>query len=287
MTEAPARRGQRGRPAADRDAAPARPRAEAAHPAQQRQAALRRHPVGGPGPGRARRVRGRAARPRRRGALPDRPAHRDARAGGRPRVRDRGGAARPRPRRHHARLPRGAARRRGARRADDVPHRGHPQRRGARRLRAGDLAAGLRRLPHRPAAQPALHPRLVGVGARPGGDHVAGDAGPQARDRADRADLQPAPAVRRHAADARRAPRARRGRRRAAAGAGRDRGRRRRADHARPASSGWPGSASRPTSRTPCSPYRSPRSARPCTSTRSARWSTSTRWSSTPTWPTR
>ncbi len=32
---------------------------------------------------------------------------------------------------------------------------------------------------------------------------------------------------------------------------------------------------------------RSRRSARPCTSTRSARWSTSTRWSSTPTWPTR
>ena len=39
-----------------------------------------------------------------------------------------------------------------------------------------------------------------------------GDAGPQARDRADRADLHPAPALRRHADHARRAPRARRGR---------------------------------------------------------------------------
>ncbi len=89
----------------------------------------------------------------------------------------------------------------------------------------------LRRLPHRPAAQPAVHPRLLGVGARPGRDHVAGHARPQARDRADRADLHPAPALRRHAADARRPPRARRGRRRAAAGPGRDRGRRRRAHH--------------------------------------------------------
>ena len=43
----------------------------------------------------------------------------------------------------------------------------------------------------------------------------------------------------------------------------------------------------RPAWRTPCSPYRSRRSGRPCTSTRSARWSTSTRWSSTPTSPTR
>ena len=59
------------------------------------------------------------------------------------------------------------------------------------RVRAGDVAAGPRRLPHRPTAQPALHPRLLGVGARPGRDHVARDAGAQARDPADRADLQP------------------------------------------------------------------------------------------------
>ena len=55
-------RGQRGRPAADRDAAPARQRAEAADPPQQRQAALRRDPVGQPRPGGARRVRRGAAR---------------------------------------------------------------------------------------------------------------------------------------------------------------------------------------------------------------------------------
>jgi hypothetical protein len=45
-----------------------------------------------------------------------------------------------------------------------------------------------------------------------------------------------------------------------------------------PASSGWPGSCSPTTSPTPCWRSRSPRSARPCTSTRSARWSTRTRW---------
>ena len=38
-----------------------------------------------------------------------------------------------------------------------------------------------------------------------------------------------------------------------------------------------PPGASAPTWRTPCSRCRSPRSARPCTSTPSARWSTSTR----------
>ena len=43
-----------------------------------------------------------------------------------------------------------------------------------------------------------------------------------------------------------------------------------------PASSGWPGRSSTTTSRTPCSPCRSPRSGRRCTSTRSARWSTPT-----------
>ena len=57
-------------------------------------------------------------------------------------------------------------------------------------------AAGQRRLPDRPAAQPALHPRLQRVDPRPGGDHLAGDAGPDPRDPADRADLHRAPAVR-------------------------------------------------------------------------------------------
>ena len=80
------------------------------------------------------------------------------------------------------------------------PDRRRPQRRGARWLRAGHLAAGRRRLPDRPAAQPAVHPRLLGVGPRPRDDHVAGDAGPVARDPADRADLHLAPALRRHPA---------------------------------------------------------------------------------------
>ena len=68
-------------------AAPPRPRAQAADAAQQRQAALRRHPVGRPGPGRARRVRPGAARPRRRGALPRRPARDRARGRARPATR--------------------------------------------------------------------------------------------------------------------------------------------------------------------------------------------------------
>ena len=79
-----------------------------------------------------------------------------------------------------------------------VPHRRCPQRRGPRRPRPGHQPAGPRRLPHRPAAQPAVHPRLQRLDPRPGGDHLAGDAGPRARDPADRADLHRAPALRRH-----------------------------------------------------------------------------------------
>ena len=56
---------------------------------------------------------------------------------------------------------------------------------------AGHLDARLRRLPDRPAAQPAVHAGLVGVGARPGRHHLAGHARPQARDRADRAPSTP------------------------------------------------------------------------------------------------
>ena len=162
-------------------------------------------------------------------------------------------------------------------RAHDVPHRGHPQRRGPRRVRPGHLAAGPRRLPDRPAAQPALHPRLQRVGARPGRDHLADHARPQARDPADRADLHRPPPVRRHAAHPRLARRAHRGRRRAAARPGCDRGRGRGADHPGRAPSGWPGRSWPTASRTPCSRCRSRRSERPCTSTPSARWSTSTR----------
>ena len=169
-----------------------------------------------------------------------------------------------------------AARRRTGR-AGGPPDRRRAQRRGARRLRSGHLPAALRRLPDRPAAQPAVHPRLVGVGARPGHDHLAGDAGPRARDPADRADLHPAPALRRYADAPRLAQRARRGRRRAAAGARRARRRRRASGRRPPAPSSWPARSSAPGWPTPCSPCRSPRSAPRCTSTPSARWSTSTR----------
>ena len=228
------RRRQRGRPAPDRDAAPPRRRAEAADPAQQRQAALRRHPVGGAGPGRARRVRRRAARARRRGALPHRAADRDpasrrapATTRSPPRCPGSTSATRCAPTSRRALSDASPGR------AHGVPHRRHPQRRGARRPRPGDLAARPARLPDRPAAQPAVHPRLQRLGARPGRGHVAGDARPAPRDPADRADLHRAPALRRHPQDPRLAPRARRGRRRAAARARRDRRRRRRADHAR------------------------------------------------------
>ena len=101
-----ARRRQRGRPAGHRHAPPSRQRAEAAHAPQQRPPALRRHPVGGPGAGGARRVRRDAAQPRRRGALPHRAAHRDPRERARPQPRDHQRAVGPAPRRHHAPLPR-------------------------------------------------------------------------------------------------------------------------------------------------------------------------------------
>ena len=76
---------------------------------------------------------------------------------------------------------------------------------------------------------------------------------------------------------ARVAARARRGRRRTAARPRRHRGRRRRAHHAGRRRAAGPPGARRPSWPTPCSPYRSPRSGPPCTSTPSARWSTSTR----------
>ena len=73
------------------------------------------------------------------------------------------------------------------------PGRGHhdraAQRRGTRHRQPGRRAAAARRLPDRPAAQPAVHPRLQCLGPGPGDDHLAGHAGPPAGDPADRADL--------------------------------------------------------------------------------------------------
>ena len=63
------RRAFGGRPAAPGDRAPARTRADPAHPAQHRRAALRRRAVGQAGAAGARRVRRRAARQGRRGPL--------------------------------------------------------------------------------------------------------------------------------------------------------------------------------------------------------------------------
>ena len=130
-----------------------------------------------------------------------------------------------------------------------------------------------------PAAEPAVHPRLLGLGRRPRRDHQPVDARPPARDRADRRDLPPPPALRRHAAALRR--------RREEAwfeggdvlllAAGRRRRRRRAAHHAGRRRGVRAARLRRPASRTPCSPSRSRRSGRRCTSTPSARWSTSTR----------
>ena len=232
------------------------PELQAAHPAQQRQAALRRHPVGQPRPGRARRLRPGAARPRRRGALPHRAARpRRCRAEPRARARDRRRDGEPAPRRHAARpTSTGALHDQAPEELAAVPDRRRPQRRGARRARPGHQPAAARRLPDRPAAQPAVHPRLQRVDPRPGRDHLAGDAGARARDPADRADLHRAPALRRHA------------RRSTAGSASTSRAatcccsrpassRSASASAPRPpARSGWPGRSSAPTSRTPCSP---------------------------------
>ena len=64
----------------------------------------------------------------------------------------------------------------------------------------------------RPAAQPAVHPRLQRLDRRQGRGHLAGDAGPRPGEPADRADLHPPPALRGGREDPRLAPRARRGR---------------------------------------------------------------------------
>ena len=187
-----------------------------------------------PRAGGARRVRRGAARPRRRGALPDRAAHRDA--------RERG----PQPRDHEravaactsatpcARYLAQALRDLSPGRAD---RRASPRASATTRSRGGH---GLVTSPARPATTSSStrcptcsSPATPASGSATAWRHQPGDAGAQARDPADRADLHRAPALRRHPQDPRLAPRARRGRRRAAARARRDRGRRRRAYDAR------------------------------------------------------
>ena len=163
-------------------------------------------------------------------------ARRDAGRRRGPRRADRAGAADPRLgdtlRRRVAdapRLPRpGGARRRAHRRAGA---RGAADQLGAAG-RAGVHADGPARLRHRPAAEPAVHPRLVGVDRRPGGGDQPGHAGPPPRDHADRRDLPAPSAVRRHGVRRTGRPGAPRGRGRAAARARGAGGRRRRAHHA-------------------------------------------------------
>ncbi len=260
-----------------------RPGAEllAAHAAQQRRPALRRAAVGGARAGGARRLRPGAARPRRRGALPDRAARRRRST---PPRRARRSCARPsRPTVVGPTL------------ATvltswllDLP---------SEEL-AGVLAAGLTHdeLPsHGPDGVVA---RLAGPGdfvVRPlpnllftrdssvwVDDHVAiTSPSMHARQRErdpDRRDLPPPPALRGHPAALRRQQEeawfeggdvlvmARASSPSARASA-------RRRPGSRPSRCG----PSRPASRTPCSPSRSRRSGRRCTSTPSARWSTATR----------
>nr|WP_284288839.1 hypothetical protein [Angustibacter aerolatus] len=102
---------------------------------------------------------------------------------------------------------------------------------GAARGR-GRGAVGTRGLRDRPAAQPALHPRLGGVDRRPGGGRQPHHAGPAPRDLADPGDLPAPPALRRHRAGVRAGPRAHRGRRLPAARPRRGGRRHRRADDA-------------------------------------------------------
>ena len=275
-----ARRRQRGRPAAHGDAAPARPRAEAADPAQQRQAALRRHPVGRPGPGRARRVRPGAARPRRRGALPRRPARRDPRRRRRPaRARDR--------RRSWRTCTSGDTLRalpgRGARASCARSELAHSLCEGVRNdeVRGGsgwspafmaDDDFVIDPLPN------LLFTRDSSVWIR---DHVAVTTlAMPARERETQLTeliYTPPPALRRHPRHPRLAPGVRRGRRRAAARPGRGGGRRRRAHDAGRRRAAGPADVRAAAWPRPCSPCRSPRSGPRCTSTPSARWSTSTR----------
>ena len=220
-----------------------------------------------------------AARPRRRGALPRRAARRDARVRGGPRPGDR----RARCGTSTSATPCASTSPHGARATWTPATLAHTLCEGIRNdeVRGGfGLVTSLlaaRRLPRRAAAEPAVHPRLQRVGPRPRDDHVAGDAGPGARDPADRADLHAAPALRRHPGHPRLAPRVRRGRRRAAALSRRGRDRRRRAhDPGRRRAAGPADVRARAWPRR-CSPSRSRRSGRRCTSTPSARWSTSTR----------
>ena len=189
-----------GRHAAGRHPAPPGRRTAAADAAQQRHAVVRRAAVGGQGAGGTRRVRrcccARAAS--RCCCSADLLTEALANSGA---ARMHGISAAVDSRRlglpsgpRTLGVPAHAGSRRAGARADG----GHDvQRAAVRRERtvAGAAHAPRRRLRHRSAAEPAVHPRLVVLDRSAGGDHVAGAARPDARDVADRPDLRPPPAV--------------------------------------------------------------------------------------------
>ena len=228
-----------------------------------------------------------ADRPRRRGALPRPAAGRDpvlpVRAGRADRRRRRRPAARRHPaaRRDHAP---GVALARGPRRH---AHRRPRARRAARRQGPGLRGDGPRRLRRPPAAQPAVHPRLLGLGRRRGGRDVAGHARPAPREHDHRAPSTPTTRAS-PASSSSTAPGWSTSRAATSCCSPTAWWRSGSASGRRPAApSGWPGGCSPAGWRTRCSSSPSPSSGRPCTWTPSRRWSTSTRWSCTPRSPTR
>ena len=272
------RRRQRGRPAAHRAAAPAGPRARPADAAQLRRPALRRDSLGRASAAGARPVRRGAAQSRRRGADPARPARPRPSRSTPPASRWSSGRC---PTNGSATSCAGSSRAisPGCSAAElaDVSHRRAHQRRAGHRQRSRGAADGPARVRRAAAAEPAVHPGLLGVGRTAGGDHQPEHAGAAARDLADRCDLPPPSAVRRYADALLPRRRVARGRRRPAARPRRHRGRRRAADPGRRGRD-----ARDPRVRGRAGPHRSRRTrslrnAPRCTSTRSARWSTSTR----------
>ncbi len=219
-----------------------------------------------------------AARPRRRGALPDRPAHRDAAERGRPRARDRG---------RHGRACTSAtpcATTSPRRCSDQSPEELAPFLTAG--VRNDEVRGGLGLVTSLLAHDDFLIdplPNLLftrdsSVWIR---DQVAiTSLAMPARERETQLTeliYTDHPRFAGTADDPRLAARARRGRRRAAARARRHRGRRRRAHDAGRRRAAGPAGVRRRASRTPCSPCRSRRSGPRCTSTPCARWSTSTR----------
>ncbi len=239
--------------------------------------------VGRPGAGGARRLRRGAARARGRGALPDRPARRGARGAGGPRrrhrLRRRAGASSGRCSPTSCAVAERPAEPRAGAGAVGGPH---PRRAaGPRRRRRRRPARRARRVRRAPAAQPAVHARLVGLGRRPRRRHQPVDA-------------RPRPGAHLHRGRSTSTPRASPAPRCSTAATreeawfeggdvlvmapGRG-GRRHGAAH--DARRAWrPSRCARSprASRTRCSPSRSRRSGRRCTSTPSARWSTATPW---------